>query len=104
MAKKSSLAVDINQHPIPAFKMSTVQNIATSGSSAATSAAVGKDIVRIVSTEDVYIEFAVSPTATTSSLLLMKGSTEYFQIDPTFKVAAIEVTAASAVTSVTTCL
>ena len=104
MAERSSLAVDANKHPIPAFLMGTVQNIATSGSSAATSSAVGKEMVRIVATEDAYIEFGTSPTATTSSMLLMKGVTEYFKIDSAHKVAAIEVSAASSVVSVTACL
>ena len=103
MAERSSLAVDANKHPIPAFGMGTVQNIATSGSSAATSATVGKEMVRIVATEDMYIEFGTSPTATTSSMLFLKG-TEYFKIDSSHKVAAIEVSAASSVVSVTACL
>ena len=95
--------VDPNTNAVPIFELGTNQVITTSGTSAATASSIGKDIVRIVASEDSYIEFGVSPTATTSSYLVLGGIVEYFKTDPSFKVAAIQKDAAGEV-HVSTCL
>lgn len=70
----------------------TSQTVSVSGTSAATTNAVGSYInkVRLRSTTDCFIKFAKSPTATTSDMFLPAGETEYFDVKPGQKVAAIQ--------------
>lgn len=63
---------------------------ATSAASSAFSSDV--TVVRVYSDQDCYIEFGTVPTATTSSLFLPGGITEYFGVAASYKVAAIRVT------------
>ena len=78
------------------YKWGTTQKVTTSGTSAATSNAVGSQIrvVRLKATEDMHIAFGTSPTATTSDPLLSAGETEYVDISPSLKVAAIQASTA----------
>ena len=74
--------------------LSTVQKISTSGTSAATTNAFVRDIVRVSCTEDTYITFATTPTATSSHTFLPGRAIEYFSGSVGLKAAGIEVTAA----------
>lgn len=69
--------------------LGTVQTVAVSSSSAATSNAVTSNVVRLLSTTDCHVTFAESPTATTSMTRLVANVPEYFAITPGHKVAAI---------------
>lgn len=69
----------------------TTQAITTSGSSSASSAfGANTRLVRIVATEDVNIQFASSPTATTSTPFVPKNSVEYFKVTGGEKIAVIQ--------------
>lgn len=71
----------------------TTQTIAVASASAATSAAFSENsrVVRVVCTVDCHLEFADSPTAATTDLLLPADHVEYFKIpsNGTTKLAAI---------------
>jgi hypothetical protein len=70
------------------------QTITSSGTSAATSSAVGAQTyaVSIAATEDVYITFAAAPTATaTNGVFHKKDWPTTYRISPGEKVAAIQV-------------
>ena len=77
----------------------TAQTITTSGTSAATTNAVGSQTyaVRLHTTEDCFITCGASPTATTSHTFLAADTTEYFRISPGEKIAAIQSTTAGTV-------
>lgn len=74
------------------YRPGTTQSITTSGTSAATTNAVGGQTyaVRIHATAAAFITFAGTPTATTSDVFMAAGATEYFAISPGEKVAAIQ--------------
>lgn len=76
---------------LPTLRWGTTQKVSISGSSAATSNAVGSGIqqVRLMSTVACYIKVAGTPTATTSDPLLAPYVPEYIEIKPGEKVAAI---------------
>jgi len=78
-----------------AYKFINVQNITTSGSSQQSSA-FGDDtrIIRVATTQDTYIELGTNPTATTSSFLMPAGSIEFLRVNPSSKIAVIQVTTA----------
>jgi len=73
------------------YKFGTTQTIAVVTASVAVTNAVGAQtrVVRLKATTDLHIAFAVSPTATTSDPLLNAGETEYIDITPGQKIAAI---------------
>lgn len=82
-----------------AFVPGTTQNITTSGSSQA-SDAVGQDtsIIRIACQQDTYVELGSTPTASSGSMLISGGSTEFLSVEPnTTKVAVLQVTTAGIV-------
>tara|TARA_R100001443_G_scaffold1750_2_gene6107 strand:+ start:2168 stop:2482 length:315 start_codon:yes stop_codon:yes gene_type:complete len=81
--------------PIQVLPLGTTQTISVASSSAAISSAfaVGTTVVRVVSTTDCHIIFAVSPTATTSTAYLPANQVEYFKVNAGEKVAAIRATA-----------
>ena len=87
------------------FRPSTTQTVAAGATSAASSAFGSQTTeVRIVTTVDAYIEFASSPTATSSSLLIPAFTVEYFRVAPSSKVAVLRVgstTGSSRVTELT---
>lgn len=91
--------LNTNQSIQAASPTGTTQTITTSGSSAAISTAFGNNtrLVRIVATEDVHLEFATSPTATTSDPFLPANQVEYFRVTAGDKVAAIQNSAAGTV-------
>lgn len=68
------------------------QTVSISGTSAATSNAVGSGIriVRLVSTTDCHYTVAQSPTATTSDPFLPANTVEYISIHEGEKVAFIQ--------------
>lgn len=77
---------------IQAFKPGTVQVVAYTGTSAASSNAfgTGTHLVRLVATTDCHIKFAGTPTATTSDMFLPAFTAEYFLAGEGEKVAAIQ--------------
>ena len=72
------------------------QSVTTSGTSAATSNAVGAQTyqVALYCDQDVHIVFGKSPTATTSDFFLPASTMVFFPIAPGEKVAAIQSSAA----------
>ena len=91
---------------IPPFRVleGTNQNVTVAGTSAATAAAMSADatVVRLASTTDCYVAVGTTPTATTSDVVILAGFPEYFLIEPSDKVAALQVTAGGTL-SVTEC-
>jgi hypothetical protein len=82
-----------------AYSPGTTTNFTTSGSSQVT-AAVGNttSIVRVSTTEAVYVEIGVAPTATTGSLMIPAGGTELFAVEPGLsKIAVLQVSSAGRV-------
>lgn len=75
------------------YRPVTTQKVTTSGTSAATSNAIGNGIyvVRLVCTEECYIAIGASPTATANDFLLPADTVEYFGIRGGQKVAALQV-------------
>ena len=76
------------------------QTITSSGSSAATSNAVGTQTyaVSIVATQDVYLTFAVAPTTTaTNGVFHKKDWPTTYRIAPGEKVAALQVSSGGTV-------
>tara|TARA_Y100001963_G_scaffold32952_1_gene45750 strand:- start:380 stop:655 length:276 start_codon:yes stop_codon:yes gene_type:complete len=68
----------------------TLQKVATSGTSAASSAfGANIEYARIVSDTDCWITFATSPTSTTSKTFLPAKEIEIWKVSPGQKVAAI---------------
>jgi len=84
-------------HGVPALYPSTVQKVSYTDSSAACTNAFGDDteVVRIVATTACYVQFAASPTATSSDFYLPADAVEYFNVTPGTKVAAIRVSTTS---------
>lgn len=89
------LAKDHLNHAIQALAPETTQTVTFSGTSAATSNALGKHVVviRVLASEDCFIKIDTgTPTATTDDLPLASGVPEYFRVDgyKTLKVAAVQ--------------
>lgn len=80
---------------VQAGRLSTVQKVSVAAASAATTNAFGASttLVRVATTTDCYITFAVTPVATTSMTLLPAGSVDYFMVEPGEKAAFIRNTA-----------
>lgn len=79
------------------YRPATSYNVAIGATSAASSNAFpfGVTVVRLIATSDCYVKFAASPTAdTTTSLLLKNNVAEYFHCVAGNKVAVIQATAA----------
>lgn len=72
------------------------QAVTTSGTSAATSNAVGDQTyqVALFCDQDVHVRFGKTPTATTSDLFLPASTMVFFPIAPGEKVAGIQSSAA----------
>ena len=69
----------------------TLQTVAFTGTSAQSSAFQGStNIIRVCASQDCFILFGASPTATTSSIFMPAGVVEYFSVTPGQKVAAIQ--------------
>ena len=85
------------------FKVGTTQTVAVGASSAASSNAVGSQTneIRIVTTVDAYVEFASSPTASSSSLIVPAFTVEYFSVTPATKVAMLRVGSTTGTSRVT---
>ena len=80
-----------------AFQPGTTQNITTSGSSQASSAfGTATSIIRVSCTQDIYVALGNSPTATTGSMLITAGSSEFLAVDSVNnqKIAVLQVTSA----------
>ena len=90
----------------PPFRVleGTNQNITVAGTSAATTNAFsnGAVVLRLATTTDCYIAVGASPTATTSHAILPAGTIDHILVEPSEKVAALQVTAGG-VLSVTEC-
>jgi hypothetical protein len=81
-----------------AFVPGTVQNLAT-GSSSVTSSAVGANttIIRVTVTQDTYVEI-IEADATTDSMLMTGGSTEFLAVVPgVTTVSALQVSSAGTI-------
>lgn len=95
MTTTAYLAKDKFNHAIQCLKPSTTQAVTISGTSAATSNALNKNIVviRVVSTTACFIKIGTgTPTATSADMPLMASVPEYFRVDAnqTVKVAGIQ--------------
>lgn len=90
----------------PPFRVleGTTQNVTVSGTSAATSNAFSSDatVIRVASTTNCYVTVAATPTATTSHTIVLAGHPEYFLVEPSEKLAALQVSGGG-VLSVTEC-
>lgn len=77
---------------VQCLKPGTTQSKAYTGTHGVIDNAVGSEtrIVRIVCTTDAFIAFGTSPEATSASMPVMANLLEYFEIDPTHKVSAIQ--------------
>lgn len=78
------------------FKLGTQQEVTIGAASASCTNAVGATTlaVRLCATVDCRIVFAATPTALATSTLLPALCPEYFEIEPGFKVAVIQESAA----------
>lgn len=87
----TTAAKDQNGHTLQCIAIGTTQNRTFTGTTAQSSA-VGAttNIVRVVATQNCWIKFGASPTATTSDIYLPSGVVEYFKITPGHKIAAIQ--------------
>ena len=74
------------QSIIPGFSY-TISFSAASATSPAVES--DTDVVRVFSTEDCFLKFGSSPTATTSDMFLPAGIVEYFGMNPGDKIAVI---------------
>jgi hypothetical protein len=73
----------------------------SSGSQVTAAVANATSIVRVSTTEAVYVEIGANPTASSSSMMIPSGGTEFFAVTPgTSKIAVLQVTT-SGVASVT---
>lgn len=81
-----------------AYSPGTSQGLTTTGTTQQSSA-VGSDasIIRVAVNQDTYIAVGSNPTATTNSLMMPAGSVEFFAVNPSDKVAVLQVTAAGRV-------
>lgn len=82
-----------------AYYPGVTQSITTSGSSqsfAPFSANVA--IVRVATSQDIFLQVGVSPVATTSSMLLPGGAIEFFAVEPGQSIAVLQITTAGIVT------
>lgn len=78
----------------------TNTNFTSSGSSQATGSAVANttSIVRVSTTEAVYVDIGSTPTATTNSMLIPSGGTEFFAVTPgESKIAVLQVSSSGRV-------
>ena len=84
------------------FRQSTTQTLAVGATSAASSA-FGSETreIRIVTTVDAYVEFASSPTAASSSLIIPAFTVDYFRVVPSSKVAMLRVGSTTGTSRVT---
>jgi hypothetical protein len=83
-----------------AYIPGVTQNFATSGTSAATTNAVGSGttVVRISVTQDTYIAIGPTPTAGTQNMLIPGGGVEFIAVNAGIdKVAAVQVSTAGVV-------
>lgn len=82
----------------------TNQNVTVAGTSAATANALGADtrVVRLAATTACYIAIGTTPTATTSNPILPAGAVDYVIVEPSDKIAALQVSTGG-VLSVTEC-
>jgi hypothetical protein len=75
-----------------AFLPGNTENIVTSGTSqAANVVGATTSIVRITTTENIYVAIGADPTATTDDMLIVGGGVEYLAVVPgTSKVAVLQ--------------
>lgn len=84
------LAEDLNGHMAQAVSFGIVQNVAYTGTAAASSAFnANTRVIRLVATTDCYVAISANPTATTSSAYLPQGIVEYVRINAGDKISAI---------------
>lgn len=85
-----------------AYVIGTTQNITTSGSSQqSTAVGASTTVVRIAVNADTYIAVGSNPTATTSSMMIPSGGTEFIAVnESTDKIAVLQVSA-SGIASIT---
>jgi hypothetical protein len=84
MAGRFPVTIQQEAGVIPALKPVTTQTVSISGTSAATSNAVGSNttVVRIISDTACHYVIGASPTATTSSPYLPANVFEYVRVTP----------------------
>lgn len=88
---RTQTAVHTTSIPIPAIFIGTTQVVAIGASSAATSDAFERGIVRVCVTAAAYVAVGETPTATSGDLLMPAGSVEYFAVQPGQKMAFLRV-------------
>lgn len=91
----TNLAIDNNQHTIPAGNEPAAANqVVTFTTNAASSAfGVGVRFIRIMSTDDAFIQIAETPVATTATTKIKANTVEFFGIrndDLDYKIAAYD--------------
>lgn len=85
-----------------AYSPGTNTNFTTSGSSQATAEVANTtSIVRVSTTEAIYVAIGSSPTASSSSILIPAGGTEFFAVTPGVSKVAVLQVSTSGVASVT---
>jgi len=85
-----SRIVQGNMVPLVSMPPLATQKVGNAGASTQSSAFDAKTVVVAIHTDSICsIEFGLNPTATTSSRRLAANTTEYFQVEPGHKVAAI---------------
>lgn len=92
------LAKDRFNHAIQCLAPGTTQTVSISGTSAATSNALGLNtvVIRVVATTNCFIKIATgTPTATTADVPIIASIPEYFRVNgnQTLKVAGIQMSA-----------
>lgn len=76
--------------PVVSMPPLATQRVANAGATTQSSAFNAKTVLVAVHSDSICsVEFGLNPTATTSSRRLAANSTEYFQVEPGHRVAAI---------------
>lgn len=66
------------------------QTVAFDGSVESTAFGINVTLIRVFSTEDCFLVFAPTPTASSAGLFLPGGIVDYIGVKPGYKVAAIK--------------
>lgn len=79
-----------------AVKPGTNHNITSSATSQAVSG-ITSYVVRIATTEDIYVDIGATATASTASMIVPKGAIELLAIDDGEEIAVLQVTTSGTV-------
>lgn len=88
----TKLARSLGGDPIHALRPKTTQSVAYTATAGTISNAVGSKttVVRVYCTTDAHIAIGTSPTADTDDMPIAADQPEYFKVNPSDKVSAVQ--------------